>query len=217
MQRLDRNYAEILQEIRVAQTGVQLLLAFLLSLAFTPRFSMLSPFDRSLYVATLLLGSASAALLMAPACYHRVVFRRRLKRHLVQAANRFAATGLALLGLALACAVLLILKIVVSQRLAAVLTSGVLLWFGLWWYALPMWTSLRHRRRTHTQPTRQANVGRPVLADTTVADAIVGDPVDIDRVPPNLAPTGGYAQQVTPLHQHRRCHRGCLRATRRPA
>ena len=83
---------------------------------------------------------------MAPACYHRVVFRRRLKRHLVRAANRFAATGLALLGLALACAVLLILKIVVSQRLAVVLTSGVLLWFGVWWYALPMWTSLRHRR-----------------------------------------------------------------------
>jgi hypothetical protein len=145
MQRLDRNYAEILQEIRVAQTGVQLLLAFLLSLAFTPRFTTLTPFDKQLYVSTLLLGSASAALLMAPACYHRVVFRRRLKRHLVHAANRFAAIGLALLGLSLASAVLLILKIVVDQRLAVVLTAGVLLWFAMWWYVLPMWTALRHR------------------------------------------------------------------------
>jgi hypothetical protein len=75
-----------------------------------------------------------------------VVFRRQLKRHLVRAANRFATTGLALLALALACAVLLILKVVVGQRLATALTSAMLLWFGLWWYALPMWTSLRHRR-----------------------------------------------------------------------
>ena len=146
MQRLDRNYAEILQEIRVAQTGVQLLLAFLLSLAFTPRFGMLSPFDRSLYVTTLILGSASAALLMAPACYHRVVFRQRLKRHLVRAANRFAVAGLGLLGLSLACALLLILKVVVDQRVAVALTGGVVLWFALWWYGLPIWTSLRHRR-----------------------------------------------------------------------
>ena len=145
MQRLDRNYAEILQEIRVAQTGVQLLLAFLLSLAFTPRFISLTPFDRSLYVTTLILGSSSAALLMAPACYHRMVFRQRLKRHLVRAASRFAATGLGLLGLSLASAVLLILRVVVNAPLAVVLTTGVLVWFFLWWYALPLWTSRRHR------------------------------------------------------------------------
>jgi hypothetical protein len=145
MQRLDRNYAEILQEIRVAQTGVQLLLAFLLSLAFTPRFDVLTPFDLGLYVTTLVLGAASAALLMAPACYHRVVFRQRLKRHLVQAANRFALAGLALLGVSLACAMLLILKIVLAQKLAFAVTAGIVLWFILWWYALPKWTALRHR------------------------------------------------------------------------
>ncbi|WP_043723048.1 DUF6328 family protein, partial [Kutzneria sp. 744] len=66
-QRLDRNYAELLQEIRVAQTGVQLLLAFLLSLAFTPRFGALGEFDRGAFVASLVLGAAATALLIAPA------------------------------------------------------------------------------------------------------------------------------------------------------
>jgi hypothetical protein len=71
-QRLDRNYGEILQELRVAQTGVQLLLAFLLTVAFTPRFATFTDFHRNVYVASLVLGAAANALLIAPAAFHRL-------------------------------------------------------------------------------------------------------------------------------------------------
>lgn len=148
MQRLDRSYAEILQEVRVAQTGVHCLLAFLLTLAFTPRFATLSTGGLRLYIATLVLGTAASALLMAPAAFHRIVFRRGLKRHLVDAANRFALAGLATLLLAKGCAILLILKVVIgSFPLALAVTGGVVAWFALTWFVFPAWCRLRHRGR----------------------------------------------------------------------
>jgi hypothetical protein len=146
MQRLDRSYAEILQEVRVAQTGVQCLLAFLLTLAFTPRFTTLTTGELRLYIATLVLGAAATALLMAPAAFHRIVFRRRLKRHLVTAANRFALTGLAVLLAAKGCAIMLILHVVIGSSVpAAAVTSAVVSWFALIWFALPAWCRYRHR------------------------------------------------------------------------
>src|SRR5215469_12987947 len=82
LQRADRAYGEILQEIRVAQTGVQILFAFLLTLAFQARFASITQSQRDMYAVTLLLSAAAAALLIAPAAFHRVVYRRRLKLHL---------------------------------------------------------------------------------------------------------------------------------------
>src|SRR5215468_10988642 len=99
-QRLNRRYAEILQEVRVAQTGTQLLLAFLLTLAFTPRFGILTDFQRGVYVTSLVIGAAATALLIAPASFHRIVFHRDLRYVLVKATNRFAAAGLMLLMMA---------------------------------------------------------------------------------------------------------------------
>ncbi len=87
LQRVDRAYGEILQEVRVAQTGVQILFAFLLTLAFTPRFTDVTHFQKYVYVTTLMLCAAATALLIAPAAFHRVIYRRRLKHHLVQVAN----------------------------------------------------------------------------------------------------------------------------------
>jgi Family of unknown function (DUF6328) len=78
LQRVDRAYGEILQEVRVAQTGVQILFAFLLTLAFTSRFASVTQFQRDICVRTLMLCAAAAALLIAPASFHRVVYRRRL-------------------------------------------------------------------------------------------------------------------------------------------
>jgi len=143
-QRLDRNYAEILQEVRVAQTGVQLLLAFLLTVAFTPRFLTLTGFERGAYIGALVLGAAANALLIAPAAFHRLVFQRRLKRQLVRASNRFALFGLALLMLSISCALLLILSVTVGSALAVWITAGALGWFGLWWYAVPLWSRAKH-------------------------------------------------------------------------
>ncbi|ALG08027.1 DUF6328 family protein [Kibdelosporangium phytohabitans] len=146
IQRLDRNYGEILQELRVAQTGVQLLLAFLLTVAFTPRFAGFSLFQRDVYVASLVLGAAANALLIAPAAFHRMVFRKRLKEQLVRYANRFALCGLALLMLALTSALLLILTVVLGMHAGSWLTGGALAWFVFFWYVLPLWSRLRAPR-----------------------------------------------------------------------
>src|SRR6266480_4414754 len=101
LQRVDRAYGEILQEVRVAQTGVQILFAFLLTLAFTNRFATITQAQRYIYILALMLSAAAAALLIAPASFHRVVYRRRLKHHLVRIASRLALCGLVLLLLAL--------------------------------------------------------------------------------------------------------------------
>ncbi|MBB5960330.1 heme O synthase-like polyprenyltransferase [Saccharothrix tamanrassetensis] len=150
-QRNDRNYAEILQEMRVAQTGVQLLLAFLLTLAFTPRFGTLSAFQLQVYVLSLVLGATATALLIAPAPFHRLVFRRRLKDELVRTSSRLLLAGLVLLKLALATALLLILDVVLGLWPAVWITTGLVLWFGFWWFVLP----LRYRARSaHPVPDR---------------------------------------------------------------
>lgn len=154
-QRLDRNYVEILQEVRVAQTGVQLLLAFLLTLAFTPRFNGLNEFQRNVYVASLLLGAASTALLIAPAPFHRLLFQRRLKRQLVRASSRFALYGITLLMMALTSSLLLILDVVIGTERAAWLTGGMLGWFILWWYLAPLWSRVRNRRTAYPPAHRR--------------------------------------------------------------
>jgi hypothetical protein len=159
-QRLDRNYGEILQELRIAQTGVQLLLAFQLALAFTPRFGSLNEGQRWVYVSGLVLGAAAAALLMAPAAFHRLVFQRRLKPELVRASNRFALSGLLLLVLSLGASVLLILDVVLGARPAGWITAGTTLWFGLWWFAVPLASRRRHRHRMlDGQPRPSAGAG----------------------------------------------------------
>ena len=144
LQRADRAHGEILQEVRVAQTGVQILFAFLLTLASTSRFASVTHFQRSVYVVTLMLCAAAAALLIAPAAFHRMVYRRRLKHHLVRIANRLALSGLVLLLLALVSALLLILDVVIGRGPALLLAAGALGWFATWWFGLPAWSRLRH-------------------------------------------------------------------------
>ena len=143
LQRADRAYGEILQEVRVAQTGVQILFAFLLALAFQARFADITSFQRGTYVVTLMLCAAATALLIAPAAFHRVIYRRRLKQHLVMVANRLALLGLVLLLLSLASAVLLILDVVLGMAPAIVLAVGVLAWFTMWWFVLPLRSRVR--------------------------------------------------------------------------
>ena len=137
-QRLDRNYTELLQELRVAQAGVQILFAFLLSLAFTQRFAQTNDFQRGTYVLTLLFSAGAAALLIAPVAFHRLVFRRRQKDDLVDAANRFALGGLAMLFLAMVGAVLLILDVVLGGLAAFLLAGLVAVWFVGFWLVLPL-------------------------------------------------------------------------------
>jgi Family of unknown function (DUF6328) len=154
-QRLNRRYAEILQEVRVAQTGTQLLLAFLLTLAFTQRFSQLNDFQRTVYVTSLVIGACATALLIAPAAFHRVVFQRDLKHALVKCSNLLAFFGLIMLMLAISSSLLLILDVVLGSPRSVWITSGIATWFGIWWYVLPMWNCIRHSRSSIVRRTRQ--------------------------------------------------------------
>ena len=93
-ERIDRNVGELLQELRVAGLGVQVLFGFLLAMPFTNRFASLDPEQDRLYVAVLLLAALGTALLTAPVAYHRLVFRRHKKHDLLRFANVVALAGL---------------------------------------------------------------------------------------------------------------------------
>ena len=145
-QRLDRNLGELLQELRVALPGVQVLFAFLLAVPFQQRFGGVTEFEKDVYFATLLLTALSAALLIAPSAYHRLTFHYQQKRHLVRVANRCAIAGLAALALAMTCAVLLISNFLFGTATAIVATAGAFVLFVVLWAALPLSRLLRYRR-----------------------------------------------------------------------
>jgi hypothetical protein len=135
---LDRNLSELLQEMRVAITGVQILFAFLLGLSFTARFAGLGTFDLALYTLALLSTAFATLVLIAPVSFHRLVFRRRRKAALVAVADRMLMAGLGLLVLAISSAVLLILDVVLGRG-PALLGGGAVALFGvLTWYVLPV-------------------------------------------------------------------------------
>ena len=144
-ERLDRNLGELLQELRVALPGVQVLFAFLLAVPFQQEFSKISEFEKWVYFATLILTTISAALLIAPTAYHRLTFRYQQKHRLVFVSNRLAIAGLGALALAMTCAVLLITDVLfgtVTTVIVVVLGVGM---FGTLWLALPLRRRLKYR------------------------------------------------------------------------
>jgi len=142
-ERDDRNLIELLQELRVAGLGVQVLFGFLLALPFTSRFVQLSHPQRGLYVASLLLAATSTALLLGPVAYHRLVFRQHQKEQLVNDANIMAILGLAAVGLAVSASVVLVVSYVAKGLPAVIITVFVVCLFAGLWFALP----LARRRR----------------------------------------------------------------------
>jgi len=137
-ERLDRNLGELLQELRVALPGVQVLFAFLLAVPFQQGFEEVTSFQKDVYFATLILASLAATMLISPSAYHRITFRYQQKRRLVYYSNRFAIIGLALLALAMTGAILLITDVLFSTP-AAVVTAGLALSvFGFFWFAMPL-------------------------------------------------------------------------------
>jgi MFS family permease len=137
-ERDDRNLAELLQELRVAGLGVQVLFGFLLSLPFTTVFKQLSGGERDLYLACLILAAVAAALLLGPVAYHRLVFRQGQKEKLVRAANTLAILGLITVGLAVSASVLLVAGFVAGYGTGSVIAGLVLVMFGLLWFAYPL-------------------------------------------------------------------------------
>jgi hypothetical protein len=135
---LDRNVVELLQELRVAFTGVQILFAFLLGLAFTSRFEDLDAFDLGFYTTALMTTALATLLLIAPVSFHRLLFRRRQRAALVAVADRMLVIGLALLIPAIASAVLLILDVALGRVPALIGGASTLVVGLLTWYALPL-------------------------------------------------------------------------------
>ena len=137
-ERDDRNLIELLQELRVAGLGVQVLFGFLLSIPFTTRFVELSRAQHGLYVVALLLAATATALLLAPVAYHRLVVRRHQKEQLVRDANTLAILGLAAVGLAVSAAVLLVVSFVNRGATVALVTLFVVCLFAVLWFVLPL-------------------------------------------------------------------------------
>lgn len=138
-ERLDRNWSSLLQELRVAQTGVQVLTGFLLTLPFQNRFSDLDAGARLVYLLTVACSMGSTVLLVAPVSMHRVLFRRRRLDVLVASSHKFAIAGLVLLGLALAGVAAIIFDAVLGAVAAWSAGAATLLALASAWFWLPVW------------------------------------------------------------------------------
>ncbi|WP_172653003.1 DUF6328 family protein [Rhodococcus opacus] len=151
-QRLDRNWSHLLQELRVAQTGVQLLTGFLLTLPFQQRFEELSDTQEVIYLATVALSVTATMMLVAPVGIHRLLFRRHALPTLVATGQRLAIGGIAVLGFALVGVVLLIFGFVVNMTTGIIAAAvAMLMFFGFW--ILP---SLPHRSSTGDRPPHES-------------------------------------------------------------
>jgi hypothetical protein len=133
LERSDRNWDELLGELRVTQTGTAILFSLLLTVPFAARFDEVDRFGRGVYLAALVLAAASAVVLIAPVAYHRVLFGQRQKPQVVRASNRMAVAGLVLLAGAMTAVLLLVGDVILRRAWAVGLSStfGVLT-VGLW-------------------------------------------------------------------------------------
>ena len=137
-ERLDRNLNELLQELRVALPGVQVLFAFLLTVPFQQGFQTVTVFQERVYFVTLLCTAISAALLISPSAYHRITFRRQQKHHLVFTANRLTIAGLGFLALAMTGAILLVTDYIFGTTATVITATAAACVYAVLWYGLPL-------------------------------------------------------------------------------
>src|SRR3954453_20387460 len=149
--RFDRNYSELLQELRVVQTGVQILFAFLLAIAFQQRFGGLDDLQRVLFLGALFTSACSSILLTAPAAVHRVLFRRNIKDEIVDITAGLVKAGMFCLAVAMLTAVTFVVSFVMDFAVALVLCGALAVLVVTTWLHLPRrrWYRLvkAHRRR----------------------------------------------------------------------
>ncbi|WP_460525863.1 DUF6328 family protein [Flindersiella endophytica] len=136
-QRADRNFGELLQELRVLQTGVQILFGFVLIMSVQPLLHDSSRFTKTVYLVVLGLCCVSTALLMGPAAYHRMLFGKGRKAEVVKGSHLLARGGIVALMLSICAAVLLVTDLVAGRTMGWIFTVLVLLFFVAVWYALP--------------------------------------------------------------------------------
>jgi Family of unknown function (DUF6328) len=144
LERYDRNLTELMGELRVALPGVQVLFGFLLVAPFNARFGHTTHFERNLYFAALLLTVLASILLIGPTMLHRLTFRQGRKAYVVELGNRLTIAGLAVLAVAMTCAIALVTHYMFGQTTTIVTTVLAAAVFGLVWFAVP----LRRRHQT---------------------------------------------------------------------
>ncbi|MEU8887694.1 DUF6328 family protein [Streptomyces sp. NPDC048442] len=151
-ERADRQWAELVQEIRVAQTGVQILFGFLLTVVFTTHFQALGQTDKNIYISTVILGSLATGALIGPVSFHRIVSGRRIKPQAVSWASRLTFLGLVLLLATLSAALLLVMRVATHDAYAPWLVAGVVAWYLLCWFVLPFWARWKHTTEDTDRP-----------------------------------------------------------------
>jgi hypothetical protein len=136
--------AELLQEVRVAQTGTQILFAFLLAVPFSARFGQVTSFQQTVYFVTLLAAAVASAFLIAPSAYHRILFQQREKPYVIRASNVLIIVGLAFVALAMSGAILLITDLLYGARTTAIVTGAAVGVFVVLWYVVPVVRRIRY-------------------------------------------------------------------------
>lgn len=143
-ERADRRWLELIQEVRVAQTGVQILFGFLLTVVFTTKYDTLGDTEQTIYIVTVVLGATATGALIGPVSLHRMVSGRRIKSQAVEWASRLTSVGLVLLLATMASALLLILRVAMDDDFVPWLVAGVVAWYVVCWFVLPLWTRRRY-------------------------------------------------------------------------
>ncbi len=142
-QRLNRQLGELLQEVRVAMPGVQVLFAFLLAVPFNQRFGEVTDLQRDTYLVALVCSALASACFIAPTAYHRVMFRQHEKPYLIGLASRLTIAGLVFLMVAMTASVLLVTDFLFDVGPTVVVTAGVFATFAWLWFGLAMARRLR--------------------------------------------------------------------------
>ncbi|UJP41753.1 DUF6328 family protein [Cellulomonas palmilytica] len=155
---MDRNWDELLQELRVTQTGAQILTGFLLTIPFQQRFGDLDAYQQDLYLVLVLLAILATALIVAPVSLHRVLFRRRMKPQLVDAGNVLARLGLAVLAVTLAGSASFVFDVVLDRVAGVVVGVSGLVVLAVCWWVLPQLLARRAQGRRRPDP-RTAGTG----------------------------------------------------------
>ncbi|WP_086727992.1 DUF6328 family protein [Streptomyces carpinensis] len=146
-ERADRMWVELIQEVRVAQTGVQILFGFLLTVVFQPKYDTLTHTNQVIYIVTVFLGAAATGALIGPVSLHRLVSGRRVKPQAVRWASRLTFVGLVLLLATMTAALLLILRVATHGGVVSWLVLVVVAWYMLCWFVLPLWARHRYTSR----------------------------------------------------------------------
>jgi MFS family permease len=166
-QRWDRNFSDLLQELRVAQTGVQILFAFLLTLPFSSGFPKTTAFQKDVFVVALMTAAFATAMIISPVAFHRALFRQGRKPELVRYAHRMATGGLAFMLISMVSSILLITDYLLNIWVATVLSIIAGAWFLMFWAIIPAF--------------RRSWIDDDAEEEDEEADLSAGDPPPSDR------------------------------------